>query len=106
MCYNPKGSPKVVVGTPLALESSLSKVRGLVGAELLGKSDYSVLDGGFDFSYAVYDEVHSLDGDEGDALQRLMQCVSCPFLALSATVGNGPQLQRWFQSVRNAHDDE
>ena len=105
MCYNPKGSPKVVVGTPLALESSLSKVRGLVGAELLGKSDYSVLDGGFDFSYAVYDEVHSLDGDEGDALQRLMTGVSCPFLALSATIGNGDALRSWCQKLRNAHGD-
>ena len=56
-------------------------------------------------NYAVYDEVHSLDGDEGDALQRLMTGVSCPFLALSATIGNGEALRSWCQKLRNAHSD-
>ena len=64
-----------------------------------------MLDGGIDFSYAVYDEVHSLDGDEGAALQRLMTGVSCPFLALSATIGNGDALRSWCQKLRNAHGD-
>ena len=37
------------------------QVRGLVAAELTGKADYSVLEGGFKFTYAVYDEVRGTD---------------------------------------------
>ena len=57
--------------------------------------------GGFDFDYAVFDEVHALDGDEGAALQRLVRSVTCPTLALSATIGNAAQLQGWWQGVRD-----
>ena len=94
-----------MVGTPLALESALSKVRGKIAAEMQGKVDYTVLDGGFDFEYAVFDEVHSLDGEEGDALQRLVRAMACPMLALSATIGNAKELQAWWQEVRTAQPD-
>ena len=40
-------------------------------------------------------------GDEGAALQRLVRYVSCPTLALSATIGNAPELQAWWQRVRD-----
>lgn len=95
----------MVVGTPTSLESALSKVRGLVGIEVMGKNDYAQMLGGFEFKYAVFDEVHALDGDEGAALQRLMRLVECPFLALSATIGNAPALQAFWSSVRDVHYD-
>ncbi len=41
----------------------------------------------------VYDEVHSLDGDEGAALQRIIRLMKCYFLALSATIGNAEDLR-------------
>ena len=96
---------KIVVGTPTALESALSKVRGLVGAETTKGWDYMQMKGGFKFNYAVYDEVHSLDGEEGDALQRLMRLVECPFLALSATIGNAEQLCKFWSEVRSTQKD-
>lgn len=39
-----------------------------------------------------FSQVHSLDSDEGDALQRLIRAVNCNFLALSATIGNAQQV--------------
>jgi len=63
-----------------------------------------ILDGGYSqFDYLVLDEVHTLNGPEGDAIQRIIQCCNCPFLALSATIGNAPQLQSWFRNLRNEH---
>jgi len=60
-----------------------------------------ILDGGFkQFDYLVLDEVHTLNGPEGDALQRLIKANTCPCLALSATIGNAQQLRAWLQSVR------
>jgi len=51
----------------------------------------------------VLDEVHTLNGPEGDALQRIIKACNCPFLALSATIGNARQLTDWFGSVREEH---
>ena len=99
------GQSKIIVGTPTALESALSKVRGKVGAEVTKGHDYMQMQGGFDFSYAVFDEVHSLDGEEGDALQRLMHLVECPFLALSATIGNAEELRTFWSDLRSTHSD-
>jgi hypothetical protein len=63
-----------------------------------------ILDGGYNqFDYLVLDEVHTLNGPEGDALQRIIRCCNCPFLALSATIGNAKQLQSWLSKVRNEH---
>lgn len=94
--------PQIVVGTPMALESELSKVRGAVGhLETYKEADATKLPGGFDhFDWVVYDEVHALDGGEGAALQRLVRSMTCNFLALSATVGNAEQMRGWFESVR------
>lgn len=108
MVYNPKREdPKdwrCIVGTPLALESALSKPRGREGAEMLGQQDFSTFRGGLhEFEYVIYDEVHTLDGDEGAALQRIIKGVRCNFLALSATIGNGPALREWWQGVHDAH---
>ncbi|KAL3940026.1 MAG: hypothetical protein SGBAC_005355 [Bacillariaceae sp.] len=99
------GDAQVYIGTPLALERSLSKVRGIAGDEMAkGEREFMILDGGYSqFDYLVLDEVHTLNGPEGDALQRLIKCCNCPVLALSATIGNSIQLKDWFASVLNMH---
>lgn len=99
------GDAQVYIGTPLALERSLSKVRGIAGDEMTkGEREFMILDGGYHmFDYLVLDEVHTLNGPEGDALQRLIKCCNCPVLALSATIGNAVQLKDWFAQVLNMH---
>jgi len=99
------GDAQVYIGTPLALERSLSKVRGIAGDEMTkGEREFMILDGGYHmFDYLVLDEVHTLNGPEGDALQRLIKCCNCPVLALSATIGNAIQLKDWFAQVLNMH---
>ena len=52
---------------------------------------------GFDFDFAVFDEVHNLNGDEGGALQRVILQIDCPILALSATIRNAEELANWMQ---------
>jgi hypothetical protein len=74
----------------------LSKPRGRIGNELLGKQELHAVRGGFsDFQYAVYDEVHTLDGDEGAALQRIIKAVRDapllePAVAACHTTSPGP----------------
>ena len=99
------GDAQVYIGTPKALERSISKVRGAAGDEMTkGEREFMVLDGGFQlFDYLVLDEVHTLNGPEGDALQRLIKACNCPILALSATIGNATQLRDWFSSVNDKH---
>jgi len=99
------GDAQVYIGTPCALERSLSKVRGCAGDEMTkGEREFMILDGGYNqFKYLVLDEVHTLNGPEGDALQRIIKACSCPVLALSATIGNAKQLRDWFTSVNKTH---
>ena len=73
----------IVVGTATALETILTSKRTL----------------GFNFNYAVFDEVHNLNGEEGGALERIIRLIDCPFLALSATIKNSNELQEWFQKA-------
>jgi len=99
------GEAQVYIGTPLAVEKALTKARGIAGQEMTrGEKEFMILDGGYDqFDYLVLDEVHTLNGPEGDALQRIIKACKCPFLALSATIGNSIQLKDWFSQVRNEH---
>ncbi|KAL3922591.1 MAG: hypothetical protein SGILL_002122 [Bacillariaceae sp.] len=99
------GDAQVYIGTPLALERSLGKLRGIAGDEMTkGEREFMILDGGFSqFDYLVLDEVHTLNGPEGDALQRIIKACNCPVLALSATIGNAIQLKDWFANVLNQH---
>jgi len=73
----------VVVGTPHSLESTLTKQIG------------------FDFEFAVFDEVHSLNNSDGPALQRLIRAIptTCKVLALSATIGNAKDLLKWWETI-------
>ena len=99
------GGAQVYIGTPCAVERSLLKARGAAGEEMKkGQREFMILDGGYkQFEYLVLDEVHTLNGPEGDALQRIIKNCNCPFLALSATIGNATQLQSWLSKVRNEH---
>lgn len=99
------GDAQVYIGTPRALEKALTKARGVAGQEMTrGEKEFTILDGGYtQFDYLVLDEVHTLNGPEGDALQRIIKCTTCPCLALSATIGNAEQLKSWFESVRKEH---
>lgn len=99
------GEAQVYIGTPKALERSISKVRGAAGDEMTkGEREFMILDGGYgQFDYLVLDEVHTLNGPEGDALQRIIKACNCPVLALSATIGNATQLRDWFSSVQQEH---
>jgi ATP-dependent RNA helicase DDX60 len=101
------GDAQIYIGTPKALELSISKVRGAAGDEMTkGEREFMILDGGYKkFDYLVLDEVHTLNGPEGDALQRIIKACSCPVLALSATIGNATQLRDWICSVQNMHMD-
>jgi ATP-dependent RNA helicase DDX60 len=102
------GDASVYIGTPKALELSISKVRGIAGDEMrTGDREFMILDGGYkQFDYIVLDEVHTLNGPEGDALQRIIKACNCPILSLSATIGNAEQLRAWFELVRNEQIDE
>jgi len=99
------GDAQVYIGTPRALELSITKVRGCAGQEMVrAEKEFMVLDGGYSkFDYLVLDEVHTLNGPEGDALQRIIKACKCPCLALSATIGNALQLKNWFQEVTKQH---
>ena len=99
------GDAQVYIGTPKALELSISKVRGCAGDEMTkGEREFMILDGGYKkFDYLVLDEVHTLNGPEGDALQRIIKTCNCPVLALSATIGNATQLRDWLSSVETTH---
>jgi ATP-dependent RNA helicase DDX60 len=101
------GEAQVYIGTPKALERSISKVRGAAGEEMTkGEREFMILDGGYhQFDYLVLDEVHTLNGPEGDALQRIIKACNCPILALSATIGNATQLKEWFNSVVQTHHE-
>ena len=98
------GGAQVYIGTPKALEKALTKARACAGQEMTkGEREFMILDGGYDVDYLVLDEVHTLNGPEGDALQRIIQAANCPILALSATIGNATQLKGWFETVVNRH---
>ena len=49
--------------------------------------------------YVIFDEVHSIgDLASGEAWEHTIALVDCPFLALSATVGNPEDLKLWMQA--------
>lgn len=79
-------SPFVVVGTPRALENCLA-------------------DGHFQPTYAIFDEIHELNGDEGAAFERLIKMLDCNCLCLSATIKNIEQLQSWITKLNGLDED-
>ena len=52
--------------------------------------------------YVIFDEVHCIGGEKGsETWEHLLCLISCPFLALSATVANPHVLHNWLQDAQN-----
>lgn len=49
--------------------------------------------------YVIIDEVHCIGEDNGAMLESLLLMMDCPFLALSATVGNVLELRDWMSEI-------
>jgi hypothetical protein len=50
--------------------------------------------------YVIFDEIHNIASDRsGSIWERCLAMITCPFLALSATVGNPGQFQYWLARV-------
>jgi superfamily II RNA helicase len=71
----------IFVGVPKDIEDNLYKI-------------------GTKFDYAVYDEIHNLNKeDDGNIYENIIKLVNCPFLALSATIGNIDYLMDIFTKI-------
>eukprot|EP00696_Hemimastix_kukwesjijk_P003930 gnl/Hemi2/14832_TR5030_c0_g1_i1.p1 gnl/Hemi2/14832_TR5030_c0_g1~~gnl/Hemi2/14832_TR5030_c0_g1_i1.p1 ORF type:complete len:1741 (+),score=571.48 gnl/Hemi2/14832_TR5030_c0_g1_i1:323-5224(+) len=52
--------------------------------------------------YVIFDEVHQIGAfDGGEIWEHLLLLVRCPYLALSATVGNAERFHAWLQNTQN-----
>jgi superfamily II DNA or RNA helicase len=75
----------IFVGVPQTIEDNLYKL-------------------GVSFDYAVFDEIHNLNKqDDGNIYENIIKLVRCPFLALSATIGNIEYLLELFTKI---HSDD
>jgi hypothetical protein len=81
--YFDDGEYKVLVGTPTKLE------------------EYLILTGFSDFTYAIFDEWHMLNSEEGGSYEKLFKILKCPFLALSATLESPKRIKSWMEEIRN-----
>jgi hypothetical protein len=71
----------IFVGVPETIEDNLYKI-------------------GTTFDYAVFDEIHNLNKeDDGHIYENIIKLIRCPFLALSATIGNIDFLQEIFYKI-------
>ncbi|KAK6058652.1 DEAD/DEAH box helicase, partial [Cooperia oncophora] len=56
--------------------------------------------------YVVFDEVHSIGAsNEAHIWEHLLLLIQCPFLALSATIGNAAKLHAWLDSAEQSKTD-
>jgi ATP-dependent RNA helicase DDX60 len=53
--------------------------------------------------YVIFDEVHSINNDEGAIWERLVTMIPCPFIALSATLGDTVHFRRWLSDYAGSH---
>ncbi|VDK53833.1 unnamed protein product [Cylicostephanus goldi] len=56
--------------------------------------------------YVVFDEVHSIGASpEAHIWEHLLLLIQCPFLALSATIGNAAKLHAWLDNAEQSKTD-
>ena len=73
----------IFVGVPSVIEDNLYKL-------------------GIKFDYAVFDEIHNLNKKyDGHIYENILKLIRCPFLALSATIGNIDFLIELFTKIHN-----
>ncbi|XP_022803066.1 probable ATP-dependent RNA helicase DDX60 [Stylophora pistillata] len=57
--------------------------------------------------YVIFDEVHCIGSETGaEVWEHLLLMIRCPFLALSATIGNPEDLRRWLQAAQDFREKE
>eukprot|EP00043_Microstomoeca_roanoka_P018674 m.202131 g.202131 ORF g.202131 m.202131 type:complete len:2049 (-) comp16872_c5_seq2:4425-10571(-) len=52
--------------------------------------------------WVIFDEVHSIALNEGFYWERLLTLIDCPFLALSATIGDTEHFMQWLERLETA----
>jgi len=55
--------------------------------------------------WVIFDEIHCINMDDGAVWERLLPLVPCPFMALSATVGDVDRFQKWLESLAIAKQE-
>ncbi|PFX17720.1 putative ATP-dependent RNA helicase DDX60 [Stylophora pistillata] len=57
--------------------------------------------------YVIFDEVHCIGSETGaEVWEHLLLMIRCPFLALSATIGNPEDLRRWLQAAQDFREKQ
>ncbi|CAH3109026.1 unnamed protein product [Pocillopora meandrina] len=57
--------------------------------------------------YVIFDEVHCIGSETGaEVWEHLLLMIRCPFLALSATIGNPEDLRLWLQAAQDFHEEQ
>ena len=80
--FNLNNNFKVLVGTPRRIE------------------EYLTINGSNGFDYAIFDEWHMLNSNEGASLENIFKFIECPFLALSATLDSPETLVNWMEEIK------
>ena len=78
--YNVSDDCKVIVATPYKAEEILKTMS-------------------LKLDYAVFDEIQQINDLEGEAIERLIKTVNCPFLILSATIHEPERFVKFLSTV-------